>query len=250
MKTALITGVSGGIGLATAEKFAAAGWRVVGTDRVEPNRPMPLATFLRGDVSRVEFWETDVLGAVDASDGVDVLVNNAAVQVCRPLVEMPPSEWDEVMGHNLRAVFLAIRTLAPLMSGRDAAIVNVSSVHAMATSRAMGAYAASKGAMVALTRSAAIELAPDGIRVNCVVPGAVDTQMLRAGASNRGGTESEDDKLRALAAVTPLKRVGEPRDVAEGIYFLACHESSAFVTGQSLVIDGGALSCLSTELKS
>jgi len=249
VKAVLITGVSGGIGAATAEKFAGAGWRVVGVDRAEPSRALPLATFLRGDVSQPAFWETDVLAAI-GDDGLHALVNNAAVQVCRPLVEMLPSEWDDVLSHNLRAVFLALRTLVPSMAGRDAAIVNVGSVHALATSRAMGAYAASKGAMVALTRSAAIELAPDGIRVNCVLPGAIDTQMLRAGASSRGGAESEDAKLRALAAVTPLKRVGDPRDVAEGIYFLACHESSSFVTGQSLVIDGGALSRLSTELQS
>jgi len=112
---------------------------------------------------------------------LDVLVNNAGFQVTKPLIETTVEEWDMVMTSNLRSVFLGAKLAYPLLKANGGAIVNVSSVHAVATSANIAAYAASKGGLLALTRAMAIEFAPDKIRVNAVLPGAVDTPMLRAG---------------------------------------------------------------------
>jgi NAD(P)-dependent dehydrogenase (short-subunit alcohol dehydrogenase family) len=115
------------------------------------------------------------------TDGLDALVNNAALQIVKPLLETTVAEWDAVMAVNLRAVFFAVKLAHPLLKKRQGAIVNISSVHAVATSKDIAAYAASKGGLLALSRAMAIEFAPDAIRVNALLPGAVDTPMLRAG---------------------------------------------------------------------
>ncbi|MEI2651684.1 MAG: SDR family oxidoreductase [Microthrixaceae bacterium] len=129
-----------------------------------------------------------------------------------------------------------------------AAVVNVSSVHAIQTSANIAAYAASKGGLLALTRAMAIEFAPDNIRANAILPGAVDTPMLRAGLG-RGhlGGENVQDRLDNLARKTVNGRVGMPAEIASAIYFLADNQQSSFMTGQALVIDGGATARLSTE---
>jgi NAD(P)-dependent dehydrogenase (short-subunit alcohol dehydrogenase family) len=180
---------------------------------------------------------------------LDALVNNAAVQIAKPLLETSVEEWDAVMVSNLRAVFLAVKLAHPLMrtSGRGA-IVNVSSVHAVATSAHIASYAASKGGLLALSRAMAIEFAPDQIRVNAILPGAVDTPMLRAGLS-RGhvGKGSIPDRLENLASKTVIGRVGKPEEIAHAIYFLADETQSSFMTGQALIVDGGATARLSTE---
>jgi NAD(P)-dependent dehydrogenase (short-subunit alcohol dehydrogenase family) len=127
-------------------------------------------------------------------------------------------------------------------------MVNVSSVHAIATSANIAAYAASKGGLLALTRAMAIEFAKDHIRVNAILPGAVDTPMLRAGM-DRGhlGGASVQDRLENLASKTVNGRVGLPSEIASAIYFLADETQSSFMTGQALVVDGGATARLSTE---
>jgi NAD(P)-dependent dehydrogenase (short-subunit alcohol dehydrogenase family) len=180
---------------------------------------------------------------------LDALVNNAALQIAKPLIETTVDEWDAVMAANLRSVFLGVKLAHPLLKARGgAAVVNVSSVHAIQTSANIAAYAASKGGLLALTRAMAIELAPDNIRANAVLPGAVDTPMLRAGLG-RGhlGGENVQDRLDNLARKTVNGRVGTPEEIAHAIYFLADNEQSSFMTGQALVIDGGATARLSTE---
>jgi NAD(P)-dependent dehydrogenase (short-subunit alcohol dehydrogenase family) len=128
------------------------------------------------------------------------------------------------------------------------AIVNVSSVHAVATSKHIAAYAASKGGMLALTRALAIELAPDNIRVNTVLPGAVDTSMLRDGLNrDHAGSGTAEERLENLARNTVSGKIGKPEEIAQTILFLADPEKSSFITGQPLVIDGGATARLSTE---
>ncbi len=180
---------------------------------------------------------------------LDVLVNNAAVQVAKPLVETTVEEWDAVMASNLRSVFLFVKLAHPLMKAAGgASIVNVSSVHAIQTSANIAAYAASKGGLLALTRAMAIEFAPDNIRVNAILPGAVDTPMLRAGLG-RGHVGGGDvqERLDNLARKTVNGKVGQPEEIAHAIYFLADNEQSSFMTGQALVVDGGATARLSTE---
>lgn len=180
---------------------------------------------------------------------LDALVNNAALQICKPLVETTVEEWDAVMNSNLRSAFLGAKLAFPLLKAAgESAIVIVSSVHAVQTSANIAAYAASKGGLLALTRAMAIEFAPDNIRVNAILPGAVDTPMLRAGLSRghvTGGTIT--DRLENLARKTVNGRVGQPGEIANAIYFLADNTQSSFVTGQALIIDGGATARLSTE---
>jgi glucose 1-dehydrogenase len=187
--------------------------------------------------------------AKNFSDRLDALVNNAAVQIAKPLLETSVAEWDDVMVSNLRVVFLAMKLAYPLFEAAGGgAVVNVSSVHAVATSANIAAYAASKGGMLALTRAMAIEFAPHDIRVNAILPGAVDTPMLRAGLS-RGhvGAGSMPERLENLASKTVIGRVGTPEEIAHAIYFLADNNQSSFMTGQALIIDGGATARLSTE---
>ena len=186
--------------------------------------------------------------ARDFHPALDALINNAAVQVAKPLVDTTVEEWDAVMASNLRSVFLFSKLAYPLLKANGGAVVNISSVHAIQTSANIAAYAASKGGMLALTRAMAIEFAVDNIRVNAVLPGAVDTPMLRAGLGrgHLGGSDVQE-RLDNLARKTVNGRVGTPAEIAHAIYFLADNEQSSFMTGQALVIDGGATARLSTE---
>lgn len=246
-KIVLITGVAGGIGRAIASKFKECGWRTIGVDLAsEPEELEGIDRFIQADVSQTVDW-SKIAGEIGTASGeVKALVNNAAVQICKPLIETTPDEWDRVMAVNLRSVFLGVKTVCPMMDS-GSAVVNVSSVHAIATSTQIAAYAASKGGMLALTRALALELAPE-IRVNAVLPGAVDTQMLRAGLMRghvAGG--SAEELVTALGNKHVTRRVGQPEEIAEAIYFLADGGHSSFMTGQSLIIDGAATARLSTE---
>ncbi|MCJ7567343.1 MAG: SDR family oxidoreductase [Anaerolineales bacterium] len=247
-RIALITGAAGGVGSATVEVFNKAGWTVLAVDRSEAGDFPESAMFFNTDVSDpasvAELFEA-VRGK---TDHLDALVNNAAIQICKPLIEMHLKEWDTVLNTNLRSVFLMAREAYGLLANAKSSIINVSSVHAVATSKNIAAYAASKGGMVALTRAMAIEFADAGVRVNAILPGAVDTQMLREGLS-RGHVKGSniEDQLKDLGRRTILGRVGNPREIAQSILFLADEEQSSFMTGQALVVDGGATIRLSTE---
>jgi glucose 1-dehydrogenase len=254
-KTLLITGAAGGIGRATVALFAEKGWRVIGVDRkslseVEGGDGFPQnGLFIKSDISRPEDMEAIFEQAKSFTDTLDALVNNAALQVAKPLVETTVEEWDAVMAANLRSVFLGVKLAYPLLkAGNGGAIVNVSSVHAVQTSANIAAYAASKGGLLALTRAMAIEFAPDNIRVNAILPGAVDTPMLRAGLG-RGhvGSGNIQERLDNLARKTVSGKVGKPEEIAHAIYFLADGDQSSFMTGQAMIVDGGATARLSTE---
>ena len=249
-KTILITGAAGGVGQATVKLFHERGYRVIGVDRQSVYAEFPAdGLFIQADISVPENLEKIIAQATQFSSTLDVLVNNAAFQVTKPLVETTVEEWDMVMASNLRSVFLGAKLAYPLLKAEGGgAIVNVSSVHAVATSANIAAYAASKGGLLALTRAMAIEFAPDNIRVNAVLPGAVDTPMLRAGFHRgRNNEASEESQLAALAAKTVNGRVALPDEIASVIYFLADPAQSSFITGQGLLADGGATCRLSTE---
>ncbi len=248
-RTVLITGAAGGIGRATVALFASGGWNVIGVDRNTFGEGFPHGgLFIQSDISRPETLLSIFGKAREFTEALDALVNNAAVQVAKPLIETSVEEWDQVMACNLRSVFLGVKLSHPLLKVRGGAVVNVSSVHAIQTSANIAAYAASKGGILALTRAMAIELAPDKIRVNAVLPGAVDTPMLRAGL-DRGhvGHGDMQERLDNLARKTVNGRVGTPEEIAHAIFFLADNEQSSFMTGQALVVDGGATARLSTE---
>ncbi|MBK7455340.1 MAG: SDR family oxidoreductase [Anaerolineales bacterium] len=248
-KTVLVTGAGGGIGRACIHHFSEKGWRVVGVDRFDFGDDFPKnGRFIKADISHPDSVEQIFQEARDFHPTLDALINNAAVQVAKPLVDTTVEEWDSVMASNLRSVFLFAKLAYPLLKIKGGAVVNISSVHAVQTSANIAAYAASKGGMLALTRAMAIEFAADNIRVNAVLPGAVDTPMLRAGLGrgHLGGSDMQE-RLDNLARKTVNGRVGTPAEIAYAIYFLADNEQSSFMTGQALVVDGGATARLSTE---
>jgi len=245
MRTVLITGVCGGVGQATATLFRSEGWITVGLDRRDPVEELELDHFLQLDVARDDLAEE--IGALVTRVGrLDALVNNAAMQIEKRLAETSVAEWDEVLATNLRGPFLAIQAASEALRRSRGAVVNVSSVHALATSTGLASYAASKGGLAAFTRAAALELAPE-VRVNAVLPGAVDTPMLRAGVSRWAEPHQVDAALDQLASRTPLARIAAPSEIAQVILFLADGDRSSFVTGQTLVADGGVTARLSTE---
>lgn len=249
-RVVLITGAAGGVGRATVQVFTQNGWRVVGVDRAAFGQGFPhTGLFIQADISNPGDIHSVYEQAHGFSPLLDAVVNNAAVQVARPLLETTAEEWDMVMASNLRSVFLGAKLAHPLLKAAGGgAIVNVSSVHAVATSANISAYAASKGGLLALTRAMAIEFAADDIRVNAILPGAVDTPMLRA-SMQRGNMAGENivDRLENLARKTVNGRVGQPEEIGRSIYFLADGTQSSFMTGQALIVDGGATARLSTE---
>lgn len=249
-RIALVTGAAGGIGSATVFKFIASGWQVIAVDRAEKPEHFPTSvSYIQADISRPEDLEKIYAQARQYTASLDALVNNAGIQIAKPMLETSAEEWDNVMASNLRSVFLGVKLAHPLLKAAGGgAVVNMSSVHAIQTSANIAAYAASKGGLLALTRAMAIEFAPDHIRVNAILPGAVDTPMLHAGLS-RGhvGSGSLGERLDNLARKTVIGRVGTPQEIASAIYFLADETQSSFMTGQALVVDGGATARLSTE---
>ncbi len=241
----VVTGAAGGVGRATVNAFHEAGWYVVGIDRAEDADVPNADVVVRADLG-VDFETSTVFAELASLGSIDALINNAAIQIVKSLIDTTPEEWDAVMTANVRSVYLTIRAAYPLMRDRGGAIVNVSSVHALATSPGVAAYATSKGSLLALTRAAALELAPDNIRVNAVLPGAIDTAMLRASLLRRDDRTGEEG-MAALGSSTPMGRVGKPQEIARAILFLADSAASSFMTGQILVVDGGATARLSTE---
>lgn len=237
----LITGAAGGIGRATVKVFSENGWKVIGVDRKDFGPGFPEdGLFINADIAKAENMTMIYEKAQAFTDTLDAVVNNAALQICKPILQTTVEEWDATMESNLRSVFLGAKLAHPLLKQEGGgAIVNVSSVHAVATSPGVSAYAASKGGLMAFTRAMAIEFAPDNIRVNAVLPGAVNTPMLY--------DHLTPDRLENLARKTVNGRIGEPEEIAHAIYFLADHVQSSFITGQSILVDGGATAKLSTE---
>lgn len=216
----LITGSEGGIGKATELLFSFDGWRVVGADKT-----------LGIDITKEQSIKHVLRKTYKTYGRLDVLVNNAAIQINKSLLETTEEDWDCVMTANLKAVFMMSKLAHPLLKLSSGSIVNIASVHGSATLPNRGAYPTSKAGLVGLTRSMAIEWASDDIRVNCVQPGAVDTIKLRKTPTRR----------------VPMARIGTPEEVAQVILFLADKTRSGFITGQTIVIDGGVLACLSSD---
>jgi NAD(P)-dependent dehydrogenase (short-subunit alcohol dehydrogenase family) len=192
------------------------------------------------DVADPEQIASFMAGVAARHGRLSVLVNSAGIQRYGTVETTPLSVWDEVLDVNVRGMFLAAGQAVPLMrrSG-GGAIVNVASAQATATQRNVVAYTASKGAIVAMTRAMAVDHAPDGIRVNSVSPGSVDTPMLRAAARDVSA-EDPDSVIAQWGSLHPLGRVGAPAEIADVILFLASPLSS-FVTGADLRADGGVL---------
>jgi len=237
-KVCLITGAGSGIGRATALRFASEGGRVVVIDRDEKGGQETVdliktqngsAIFCKADVGVETDIQNSVNLAIQTWDSIDVLVNNAAMMTFKKIVELTSQEWDKVMNVNLRSVFLYCKYCIPYMI--KGAIVNVSSVHAHATTANVVPYASSKGAMEAFIRGVSLEYSRDVMRINCIAPGAVDTPMLW----NNPNVKSGREKIEGI--------VGKPEEVASAICFLASDDAS-YINGQTLVVDGGRLDIL------
>jgi 3-oxoacyl-[acyl-carrier protein] reductase len=225
MKSVLVTGAARGLGAAIAERLEEAGYAVLATDLA----PAPGVSAL--DVREPQAWA----GAVESLAALGEpwgLVNCAARTVVADLFEIDPEEWDDVLATNLRGAFLGIRAVGPALRERGAgAIVNVSSDSAFRGVGVTGAhYAASKAALITLTRRAAAALAPAGVTVNAVAPGTIDGETVR---------ELAGDRLDELAAASPLGRLASPAEVAGIVSWLLSADAS-YVTGATIVVDGGA----------
>jgi NAD(P)-dependent dehydrogenase (short-subunit alcohol dehydrogenase family) len=237
-RTALVTGASRGIGAATARALDEAGARVALVAR-GPTELEEVALQMRHDpvVLLADLVEPGAPAnvarrALEALGQVDVLVNNAAFAARLPTVDTDSATIDKILAVNVRAPLLLIAALLPSMSEhRRGSIINLSSVSAVIGTPKRAAYAASKGAIDAATRSLAVELGPLGIRVNSVAPGVVDTALWASNKKVPGVPE-------AIVAQTPLRRWAEPEDVADVIVFLAS-DASRFVTGETISADGG-----------
>jgi len=247
-RTAVVTGSSGGIGTAIVHEFLKVGYQVFCLDIKEA----PVAKgsiFIETDVSSEHAVSEAITQISSSINHLDVLVNNAGIALTSRLVDTSSDQWDKIMAVNLKSVYLVTRASYHLLKhSENASIINVSSVHAVATSDSIAAYAASKGGLTALTRAMALEMSEDRIRVNCILPGAVDTPMLRNGSSrDHLDGKSVEESITRIAEKTPVRRIGEPVEIAKSVLFLASPESSSFITGQTLIVDGGALARLSTE---
>lgn len=247
--TVLITGAAKGIGHACARVFYRSGWRVIGLDITPATDSQPFESFLSVDLGNPEALSTAAQQVRARTDELNALINNAAVQVIRPLLDTSEKDFEKVMCVNLKAPFALTKALFPVLKKNRGAVINVSSVHAQATSADIGVYAASKAALASLTRTMAIEFGPYGVRVNALLPGAIDTDMLRSGLTRNqfAAVDEIDKKIERIARRHPLGRVGRPEDVAAAALFLADPEQSSFITGHCLSIDGGCLARLSTE---
>jgi len=256
-KVAIVTGGSLGIGRASAEALAREGASVLvcGSsqehvdDAVAGMQAQGLAVQgYRADVSVAAEVTGLVAAAVERYGGVDIAVNSAGIQRYGTAVETSEETWDRVMDVNVKSMFLVAREVVPIMRARGGgAIVNVSSVQAFVALEGSMAYVTSKGAINSLTRALALDHAKDGIRVNVVCPGSVDTPMLRWAADLFKGDRAADDLVADWALMHPLGRIAEASEVADLVVYLAGPRSS-FVTGAAIPVDGGLLTTVSVTL--
>lgn len=243
-KRVVLTGAAANIGRATALLFAREGARLVLGDVDERARETAEeaaaaggeASFVRTDVSVAGEVERLLDEAAGRLGGVDVIVNNAGIQRSGAVTDFAESDWDALMAVNPRSCFLGCKYGVPhLRRAGGGAIVNTASLAALKGGPGLTAYSASKGAIVAFTKALAAELAPDGIRVNAMCPGWVDTPFNQPAIDFMGGVERQ---RRAIEAMVPLRRQAVPDEIATGMLFLAS-DLSSYMTGQALLVDGG-----------
>jgi len=242
----LITGVLGGIGRSLAKCFFSNGWEVIGIDVRCPSEDDDCSVWMKyfQCVNVIEPEERERFFA-SFQGKLHCLVNNAAVQYCGPTSQVTQQMLDSMYECNVKALIALSNLALPLLKGTKGSIVNVSSVHATHTSHSIAGYAATKGAVSALTRALAIEYAPDDVRVNAVAPGAVNTPMLMEGLKR--SDVALEEALSLLESKHLRRRILSGIDVAEAVLFLADGKRSGSVIGQVLVVDGGATIRLSTE---
>lgn len=242
-RAVLVTGASSGLGRATALRAAKEGAHIINADvRREPrDEEKPTdeeivdaggeAVFVRTDVTDLEDVEGAVDRAVDEYGRIDVVVNNAGRAESYAITETDEENWQQTLELNLTGVYHGcLAAVARFLQQGGGAIVNLSSVFGIVGSPNSASYSAAKGGVLALTRQVARDYAADGIRVNSVSPGFVDTPLLQK--------DTHEGTIEFAEQYTPMGRIGSPEEIAEAVIFLAS-ENASFVTGQNLVVDGG-----------
>jgi NAD(P)-dependent dehydrogenase (short-subunit alcohol dehydrogenase family) len=240
-KVVIVTGAAGGIGEAQCRLFATERAKIVVSDTNEEKgsklaNDISLAGgsafFVNLDVSSESDWTSLVEISIDRFKTIDVLVNNAGIYRTESIQEENPDDWDRLMSVNLKGAFLGTKAVIDSMrSNKSGSIINVSSTTALVGSWRGGAYGASKAALLSLTRHASVQNAKYGIRVNAVVPGPIETEMISQNISNPEGRALSESRIL-------LGRLGSPSEVAYAILYLAS-DDSRYVTGTELLVDGG-----------
>ena len=252
-KVAVITGCGAGIGKSISEVFAQEGAFVVASSRRELNGK-PVADGIRDAGGKAAFFRCDVSQEKDVKDlmayvaeehgGVDILVNNAGVNFVKPFIDVQPADWDRVIGVDLRGTYLCSWYAVPQMLSKGrGSIVNITTVHTLACLPGAAPYDAAKWGVVGLTKSMAVELASQNVRVNALSPGLIDTQIwddIQAAAPDL------DKCLQYWRSNIPMGRVGTDQEIAATAVFLASDESS-YITGANLLADGGMTSQLISQ---
>jgi NAD(P)-dependent dehydrogenase (short-subunit alcohol dehydrogenase family) len=239
-RVVIVTGAASGVGRAAVERFRADGASVVAVDRSEAVRTefagddgvRPVV----GDVAEPATAEQAVATALEAFGHIDVLVNNAARFLLKPLADTTVEEWDGLMRTNARGVFLFSRAVLPAMTAAGSgSIVNVASISGLVGLANQVAYGATKGAIVTFTKALAVEVAALGIRVNVIAPGTIDTPFVREPLA---ALPDPEGTMRAIEATHPMRRIAQPSEIADAVAYLASPAAS-FVTGVVLPVDGG-----------
>lgn len=240
-KVAIITGAASGIGKATAKLFAEHGAKVVVADIdsegseqtvTEIHDEGNVAIFINTDVTIKRDTQNLVTQTVETFGKLDILFNNAGIAMRLPVAELPEEDWYRCLDVNLNGVFLCAKAAIPAMKKNgNGVIINMSSIYGIVGADVRAAYVASKGAVTNLTRGMALDYAQDNIRVNCICPGFVETPLV-------SGVVRTPEEYQKLADKHPMRRLGQPIEIAYGALYLASDESG-FVTGIALPIDGG-----------
>jgi NAD(P)-dependent dehydrogenase (short-subunit alcohol dehydrogenase family) len=246
-KVALVTGAASGIGRGTAELLADMGASVAVID-INNNLGLEVEQEIRAAGGEAKYFSCNVISEPDCRNtaeavksqfgSIDILFNNAGVIRRKKVTELAEKEWDLVVDVSLKAIFLMSKHVIPVMAeGGGGSIINTGSGWGLKGGGNAVAYCAAKGGVVNMTRAMAIDHGPQGIRVNCVCPGDIDTPLLHDEARQLG---EDDEAFMKDAADRPLNRVGVPRDIANTVLYLAS-DLSAWVTGTSILVDGGGL---------
>jgi len=252
-KAALITGAGSGIGRAISILFAKRGAKI-GVIDIIPEAGLKtvnmiedakgIAKFIQADISKTSDVERAVNSVAAEYGSLDILVNNAGVCFVRPITELTEEQWDMTIDVNLKGTFLCSKYAAPhLKKNGGGVIINMSSGLGLYGGACWSAYCASKGGIIALTKALAVEFAPDNIRVNCILPGPVATDMLLRNTTMQAkiaGLSGPEEINELMKQIIPLRRIATPEDMAFGALYLASDEAS-YVTGIELSIDGGYL---------
>jgi NAD(P)-dependent dehydrogenase (short-subunit alcohol dehydrogenase family) len=247
-KVVIVTGGAKGIGEGCVQKFVDANATVISLDLDKSSLKSQASKYSNlglkftshvVDVSN-EAQVKDAISKVQDTYGrIDGLINCAGIQTYGSVVDTTEETWDRTFNVNVKSMFLTAKHVAPIMiAQKSGSIVNISSVQSLMSQKTVVAYAASKGAINSLTRASAIDLAIDNVRVNAILPGSVDTPMLRTSADMHRGEKSVEEVLSDWGAGHPLGRIAKSSEIGDLAVFLVSSES-AFITGQSIAIDGG-----------